>query len=91
MKLFLALTLSSLALGAWAQDDLATMKRDANSHLDQKMTHLEEARNCINAATTVDKFKACKYDMREEMKKTKMQAMEEKVKGLGKKVKGDAE
>lgn len=82
MKLILAFTLIFSSFGAFAQKDLDSMKQKANSHIDKKLTSLETAKSCINAANNMDKFKACKYDMHEEMKKTKMQAMEEKKQEL---------
>ncbi|MCM2350054.1 MAG: hypothetical protein NDI69_08525 [Bacteriovoracaceae bacterium] len=82
MRFFLALTIALTSLGALAQNDLDSMKQKANTKLDKKMASLQEAKTCINAATTVDKFKACKYDMYEDMKKTKKQAMEEEVKEM---------
>ena len=79
MKFLIALSLAAFSVGAFAQDDLATMKEDANSHIDQKISTLNEAKDCINNAGSIDKFKACKYDMHEDMKKNKRQAMEEKM------------
>lgn len=77
MKFVAILTFASLSFGAMAQD-LATMKNEANTHLDQKMASLQTAKSCVNNASTVEKFKACKYDMHESMKKQKMQMMQEK-------------
>lgn len=79
MKLILTLVLVLSAAGAFAQEDLNTMKSKANAHLNKKLSSLETAKSCINAADSVEKFKACKYDMHEEMKKNKKQAMEEKM------------
>lgn len=77
MKFLIALSLTAFSFGAFAQDDLATMKEDANSYIDQKMSSLQEAKDCINNAGSIDKFKACKYDMYKEKKMMKMQKMEE--------------
>lgn len=79
MKLILTFVLALSAAGALAQEDLNTMKSKANAHLNKKLSSLETAKSCINSADSVEKFKACKYDMHEEMKKNKKQAMEEKM------------
>lgn len=78
MKLILTFIFALSAAGALAQEDLTTMKSKANAHLNKKLSSLEMAKSCINAADSVEKFKACKYDMHEDMKKNKIQAMEEK-------------
>lgn len=79
MKLILTFVLALSAAGALAQEDLNTLKSKANSHLNKKLSSLETAKSCINSADSIEKFKACKYDMYEDMKKNKKQAMEEKV------------
>lgn len=78
MKSLIAISIAALSLGAFAQEDLNNMKMKANSHIDKKMTTLQSAKSCVNGATSVDKFKSCKYDMHEDMKMQKMEAMEEK-------------
>jgi hypothetical protein len=80
MKFLIFLSVFTFSLAAVAQEDLNTMKTQANSHIDQKMTTLQSAKSCVNKATTMDKFKACKYDMHEEMKMQKMEMMDEKKK-----------
>lgn len=75
----LSLSLALLSFGAIAQSqDLNTMKQKANSHIDKKMDSLRMAKDCVGNASNVEKFKACKYDMHEDMKMQKMEAMEEK-------------
>lgn len=78
MKYFLALSIATLSLGAFAQEDLNSMKTRANSHIDKKMSSLQTAKSCVNNAQSMDKFKACKYDMHEDMKMQKMEMMEQK-------------
>lgn len=77
MKFLITLSLAAFSVGAFAQDDLATMKEDATSHIDQKISSLQEAKDCINNAGSIDKFKACKYDLHKQKKEMKMQKMEE--------------
>jgi hypothetical protein len=77
MKFLITLSLSLFAFGALAQEDLNAMKQKATSHIDSKMSSLQTARGCINNANTMDKFKACKYDMKHDMKMQKMEAKEE--------------
>lgn len=74
----LSLSLALLSFGAFAQEDLNSMKQRANSQIDQKMGTLRTAKDCIGNANTMEKFKACKYDKLEDMKMQKMEAMEEK-------------
>ena len=77
MKFLTMLSLSLFAMGAFAQKDLNSMKQKATSHIDSKMSSLQTARGCINNANSMDKFKACKYDMKQDMKMQKMEAKEE--------------
>lgn len=77
MKFLLTLSLSLFAMGAFAQADLSTMKQQATSHIDSKMSSLQSARGCILNANSMDKFKACKYDMKQDMKMQKMEAKKE--------------
>lgn len=81
MKFLITVSLSIFALSAFSQEDLATMKQNAASHIDSKISSLQSAKGCINNASSVDKFKACKYDMKQEMKMQKMEA-KEKMKNL---------
>jgi hypothetical protein len=78
MKFFITLSLLFTCLSAFSQDDLNSMKQKANSHIDKKISTLQTARSCINDAKSKEKFKACKYDMHEDMKMQKMEMMEEK-------------
>jgi hypothetical protein len=78
MKFLSILALAALSTGAFAAEDLNAMKSKAVTHIDNKMNSLTNAKSCVNGAQTVEKFKACKYDMKEEMMKQKMEAMEEK-------------
>lgn len=78
MKFLIGLSLVFSSLSAFSAEDLNSMKLKANSHIDSKMASLQSAKACINNASSADKFKACKYDMHEDMKAKKMQMMEEK-------------
>lgn len=78
MKFLIALSLASVSLVSFAQNDLNTMKNQANSHIDKKMSSLQTAKSCVNNAQSMEKFKACKYDMHEDMKMQKMEMMEQK-------------
>lgn len=78
MKSLIAISIAALSLSAFAQQDLNAMKQKANSHIDKKLSTLQTAKGCVNGASTVEGFKACKYDMHEDMKMQKMEAMEEK-------------
>jgi hypothetical protein len=79
MKFLVTLSLAAFTSVAFAQSDLSNMKEDANAHIDRKISNLQEAKSCINDASTTDAFKACKYDMHKDMKRMKMEKMEEKL------------
>lgn len=74
MKILLAITVSFLATSAFAED-LNAMKKSANEKLDKQMSMLQKNKSCINDATTVEKFKACKLEMKNDM--NMQQKMEE--------------
>lgn len=74
---FLTLALTLFAFSAQAQT-LDDMKSKANDHMAKKMETIQTARSCINSAGSKEAFKACKYDMHEEMKMQKQQMIEEK-------------
>jgi hypothetical protein len=78
MKSLIAISIAALSLSAFAQEDLNAMKQKANSHIDKKMSTLKTAKGCVNGASSMEAFKACKFDMHEDMKMQKMEAMEEK-------------
>jgi hypothetical protein len=78
MKFLITMFVSVFSISVFAQGDLNSMKQDANSSIDKKMTSLRSAKDCVNNATSVERFKACKYDMHEDMKMEKMEAMEKK-------------
>lgn len=78
MKSLIAISIAALSLSAFAQQDLNAMKQKANSHIDKKLSTLQTAKGCVNGASSMEGFKACKYDMHEDMKMQKMEAMEEK-------------
>lgn len=78
MKFLIALSFAVLSVSAFSQEDLNSMKNKANSQIDKKMSSLQSAKSCVNSAQSMDKFKACKYDMHEDMKMQKMEVMEEK-------------
>lgn len=81
MKFLIALSLAVSSM-AFAQGDLNSMKTKANSNIDRKMSSLQTAKSCVNNANTMEKFKACKYDMHEDMKMQKMEMMEDKKKEM---------
>lgn len=74
MKFLTVLTFTALSFSAVAAGDLASMKSETTSHIDQRINKLQEARTCVSNATTTEGFKACKSDM-----KMKMQRMEDKM------------
>jgi hypothetical protein len=78
MKFLMALSLATLSFTAFSQEDLNSMKSKATSHIDKKMSSLQTAKGCVNNANSMEKFKACKYDMHEDMKMQKMEMMEDK-------------
>lgn len=74
-------SIAALSLGAFAQEDLDSFKQKATSHLDEKSSIIQTAKSCINNAESLDAAKACKYDMKKDlkhMKHEKLQAQEEK-------------
>lgn len=77
MKFLSIIALAALSTGAFAAEDLNSMKSKAISHIDTKMDSLTNAKACVQGAKTVEKFKACKYDMHEQMKQQKMESMQE--------------
>lgn len=78
MKLFIAALFTTVSLAANAET-LAQMKTKANAHLGEKLSTIETARTCVNSAESVEAFKACKYDMHEDMKIQKQEMIEEKT------------
>lgn len=62
MKFLLAVSLSAFALGAFAAEDLNTMKSSANRRIDEQLNTLQSSKTCVNGAATVEAFKACKVD-----------------------------
>lgn len=79
MKFLITMFLFVYSMASFAQNDLNTMKQDANSSIDKKMSSLRSAKDCVNNATSVEKFKACKYDMHEDMRMQKMESMGKKL------------
>lgn len=77
MKKLITLAVAVFTAGAFAQTDLNSMKTEANSKIDKKMNTLKTAKSCVNNASTVEAFKACKYDMKEDMQMQKMESMED--------------
>lgn len=73
MKFFITMTIAAFSIGVFAQGNLESMKQETTSHLDSKISSLQDAKSCINEADSMDKFKACKYDMHKEMRKQKME------------------
>lgn len=78
MKFIITFSIAVFSLGAFAQQDLNRMKQEANSDIDKKMSTLRASKDCIQNAGSMEAFKACKYDMHDEMKMQKMERMEEK-------------
>lgn len=78
MKFLITVSLAVFSIGAFAQQDLNSMKQEATSKIDRKLSSLQEARSCVNNASSVEKFKACKYDMHEDMKMQKMESKQDK-------------
>lgn len=75
----LSLYLALFSFGAFAQSqDLNSMKQKANADINQRMDSLRTAKDCVGSANTMEKFKACKYDMHDHMKMQKMESMERK-------------
>lgn len=79
MKILSIALISMFSFAVMAQEDAATMKKDANEHLDQKIQRLQEAKSCVSATTTAEGVKACKYDLHEDMKLMKEKMKEEKM------------
>ncbi len=78
MKLLIGSLMVLTAFAAHAEGSLSEMKRMANDHMTQKMSSMQTAKSCIESAQTKEAFKACKYDMHEDMKMQKMEMMEHK-------------
>lgn len=75
MKILTALTFSFFAFGVLAQQNLSDMKRMANDSIGKEISTLESNKSCVNGAKTVEAFKACKYDLHENMNMQKEQDM----------------
>jgi hypothetical protein len=78
MKFLIMTVVTAFSFGAFAQQDLNTMKSQATQNIDKKMSSLQTAKNCVSNAQSMEKFKACKYDMHEEMKMQKQEMMDQK-------------
>lgn len=78
MKLLIGAMFAVAALGAHAEESLDQMKKMANEHMTQKIESIQTARTCIDNAKTKEAFKACKYDMHQDMKMQKMEMMKDK-------------
>lgn len=91
MKFLLTTTLALFAFGALAADDLNTLKSDANQRIDDQMSALQSSKTCVNGATTVDAFKACKVDSGTTVQKQeeviRTESVEKKDSSLGDQVK----
>ena len=81
MKTLTIMTLSIFSLSVFATENLGDMKRMANDSISRELSTLQSNKTCINGAKTVESFKACKYDMDENMKvqKEEEKVMEKKV------------
>ncbi len=65
-----------LSLSAFAKENLSSMKQASLMHLTHKMNIMNQAKTCIENSSTVETYKACKYDMLEGMKMQKMEEMD---------------
>jgi hypothetical protein len=90
MKILTFALASLLSVGVFAAKDknwdrmsVSEAKQHRLEKLDRKSAMIEEARTCVNAATTKDQIKNCKQEMKEEKramkdeKKAKKQAQED--------------
>ena len=75
MKVLL-IALSLVTFSAFAMESLVEMKRMGNDSIGKDMTTLTTHKSCINAAKTVEAFKACGYNSTGESQK--MQVDEDK-------------
>lgn len=66
MKFLLVATVSLFMMSAMAED-LTAMKKTANEKIDSKISMLQKTKTCVNDATTVEKVKSCKADMKGDM------------------------
>ena len=79
MKFLLAATVSLFMMSAIAED-LTAMKKSANENIDSKISMLQKTKTCVNDATTVEKVKSCKSDMKDGMNmKQKMEEGKDKL------------
>lgn len=62
MKFLVFLSASLLALGAFAADDLSSMKKKKTAEIDKKMNALKEYRTCVVGATSNEIIKSCRYE-----------------------------
>ena len=85
MKILIA-ALSLVALNAFAVENLSDMKRTATESIGRDISGLESNRSCIENASTVEAFKACKYHLGTGMSPQKQQekTIDDVDKGMGK-------
>lgn len=85
MKILIA-ALSLIALNAFAVENLSDMKRTATESIGRDISSLEGNRSCIENASTVEAFKACKYHLGTGMSPQKQQekTIDDVDKGMGK-------
>jgi hypothetical protein len=85
MKILIA-ALSLIALNAFALENLSDMKRTATESISRDISDLEGNRSCIENASTVEAFKACKYHLGSKMNPQKQQekTIDDVDKGMGK-------
>jgi hypothetical protein len=77
MKTLVTLVVAVFTVGAFAAEDLNMMKQQATSNIDKKMNSLKTAKSCVSNASTMDAFKACKLDMKQDMDMQKMEDMDQ--------------
>jgi hypothetical protein len=85
MKILIA-AFSLIALNAFAVESLSDMKRTATESIGRDISDLESNRSCIENASSVEAFKACKYHLGSRMSPQKQQekTMDNMDKGMGK-------
>ncbi|WPU65706.1 hypothetical protein [Peredibacter starrii] len=79
MKFLLIGAMSLFVMSAMAED-LNAMKKTANEQIDSKISLLQKSKTCVNEATTVEKVKTCKSDLKDDMgMKQKMEETKDKM------------
>lgn len=93
MKMILAVLLIFYCFSplSFAQDNdqLARIKQETLSHLDQRIAHLQETKSCVSSANDQEQLKKCRENLKkenkalhEENKNKRIQRIEEKIKRM---------